>query len=290
MKNGSATLYPLKTTEMTFKINKISKVLCFAIHLLLATPLFAQQQLSLDQCRKLAFKNNKRINAAGYQISAARQDVIGANARSRPTFEGSITGLYLSSPIGGPNGILPHALGSAGLSATQIIYNGNRTKNGVSLARQAMELSQINKTLTKVEIFFEVERTYWQIQRIDEKIVLANKYERMLEGLKMDLQNAFDAGMIYKNDLLRVEVNLNRARLNATKAADELIVSKMDLAQLIGESQDSDLTLTDSLKIDSMPAQNRITDVMQLSELKIIGKQLDMMQVQRKFLEADKLG
>jgi hypothetical protein len=50
------------------------------------------------------------------------------------------------------------------------------------------------------------------------KIVLAQKYKEMLLQLQKELKNAVDAGLTYKNDLLRVEVNLNEADLNITKA------------------------------------------------------------------------
>lgn len=90
------------------------------------------------------------------------------------------------------------------------------------------------KELTEANVLLDVETTYWQIINVKAKVDLANKNKDLLAKLLQDLTNSFDADLIYKNDVLQVQVQLNQAELNLIKANDGLAILKLKMAQLIG--------------------------------------------------------
>jgi outer membrane protein len=223
--------------------------LTVGVMLILSKNIFAQsQQLSLEECHRLALTQNKKLKAAQYDIDAARAALKTAETNVYPSIDGSATGVYLGKPLSGALGIIPKdeiLIGS--VTATQPIYAGGKIKLGKQAAGKGVEICQDQKLLAESEVSLNVDKAYWQVVQVKGKIILAEKYKEMLTVLQQDLKNSFDAGLIYKNDLLRVEVNLNEAELNIAKAKDGWVLAKLNLAQIIGTADNTDFYLTDSL-------------------------------------------
>jgi outer membrane protein TolC len=259
--------------------------------LILSKNVFAQsQQLSLEQCRNLALTQNKKLKAAQYDIDAARAAVKTAETNIYPSIDGSATGVYLGKPLSGAMGIIPKnemLIGS--VTATEPIYSGGKIKLGKQAAGKGVEIRQEQKALTESEVLFNVDKAYWQVVQVKEKIVLAETYKEMLTSLQQDLKNSFDAGMIYKNDLLRVEVNLNEAELNSSKAKDGLVLAKLNLAQMIGMAGNIDFSLADSAtgNFKELPADSAILIAEQRPEIRLLRKSLEMEELQKKIIKAD---
>ena len=58
-------------------------------------------------------------------------------------------------------------------------------------------------------------------------------YELFKEQYK-DSQNRYDQGLIAKNDLLQVQVNMSNAKQNVVKAKGDLRVAKYNLSNILG--------------------------------------------------------
>lgn len=240
--------------------------------------------LSLEQVRSLALEHNKKLQKAEKALEAAKAAQAAAQTGGKPTLDGSAAGIYLSGPL---NTLLPEFQASATLSATQVIYAGGKVQNAKKLAASSVEMQKAQKALTEDEVLLSVESAYWNIVNLKEKNVLARRYADLLGALHKNLKNSFDAGLIYKNDLLKVEVKINEAALNITKAEDGLTMAKLSLAQLTGlddplfDIQDKTVGQYSPVPVaDSSMIANR-------PEIVMLNKAVEIQGLQTKLLQAD---
>lgn len=242
------------------------------------------QVLTLDECLKKALENNKKLKAAQYQVDAAKAASDAATLNNRPSIDGSVMGIYLGNPL---DKLLPAVQGSASVTITQPLYAGGKIKLGKEAAEKVVELYQDQKVLTETEVHLAVETAWWQIVRMKAQVTLADKYIELLRGLQKDLKNSYEAGLSYKNDLLRVEVNLNESELNKTKANDGLLMSKLQLAQLIGATGVAGFDIADSImnEVGGIP-QYSLDSIAVRPEITVLQKGIEVETIQTKLIKA----
>jgi outer membrane protein TolC len=240
----------------------------------------------------MALEQNKKMKAAQFKIDAANAALASVKANAYPSIDGSVMGAYLGKPIGGAlDGAIPEYFASGMVTASQAIYAGGKIRTGKAAAGKGVEIQEEQKLLTASEVLLNTERAYWQIVQVTEKIVLATKYKEMLQVLQHDLKNSYDAGLIYKNDLLRVEVNLNEAALNIIKARDGLVLAKLNLAQIIGTPGNVGFSTADSVtgSFKEVVAGNLTEVADKRPEIRLLKKALEAEELQRQMLKADRL-
>lgn len=248
--------------------------------------------LSIADCQRLALEQNKKIKVAQFEINAAQAALKSAEANAYPAIDGSVMGAYLGKPIGGAlNGAIPEYFATGSVTATQPIYAGGKIRTGKAAAAKGISIRENQKALTSAEVLLNVNKAYWQIVQASEKIILARRYQDMLASLQKELKNAFDAGLIYKNDLLRVEVNLNEAAVNLSQAEDGFVLAKLYLAQITGMPGNTAFAVADSVTGDfnelagkewQNAADNR-------PEIKLLKNALEAEELQKKMLKGDLL-
>ena len=252
---------------------------------------YAQEHYSLEDCKRIALDNNKKIKASNNEIEASRALHKSVSANALPKLEGSVVGAHLGSPLGGAlNGMIPEQFANGTVTLSQPIYAGGKIRYGKQTAAKGIEIQQERKNIATAGLLADVEKAYWQVVQVNEKIVLAQRFKEMLMVLRNDLKNNFDAGLIYKNDLLRVEVSLNEAELKLTKANDGLVMAKLNLAQIMGNAGVIDFTLSDSVtgnftelpSISDVPADSR-------PEIRMLTKSIEVEELQRRTMRADQL-
>ncbi|NLR77413.1 TolC family protein [Chitinophaga eiseniae] len=266
----------------------------FTIAMLLAghQALAQSPVLTIEACQRLALEQNKKIKAAQYNIEASQAALQSAEANAYPSFDGSVMGAYLGKPIGGAlNGAIPQYFGSAMVTATQPIYAGGKIRTGKAAAQKGVSIQTAQKALTSAEVLLQVHKAYWQVVQVKEKTVLAQQYHRMLETLQQELKNTYDAGLIYKNDLLRVEVNLNEAALNIHQANDGLVLAKLNLAQVTGMPGNTDFNVADSVVGDfrELSEQALLNAADSRPEIRLLKNVLEAETLQQKLLKGDLL-
>lgn len=252
---------------------------------------FGQVQYSLEDCKQKALVNNKKIRASDYEIKASQSLHRSVAANALPKVEGTVTAAHIGSPLGGAfNGLIPEQFANGSITILQPIYAGGKIRYGTQLAAKSVQLQEEQKNITSADLLVDVEKAYWQVVQVSEKIILALQFREMLDVLHQDLQNSFDAGMIYKNDLLRVEVRLNEAELSITKAYDGMIMAKLNLAQLIGEPDNMDFSLSDTVTGDFLPLQKLMANSADnRPEVRMLRTGIDAEILQRKILRAEQM-
>lgn len=130
---------------------------------------------------------------------------------------------------------------------TQPIYLGGKIKQANRIAGYTKELAEHKLSLTRDELIYSVDESYWRIVSLREKVKLAEKYREMLIRLVSDFENIRSEGIITDNDLMKAKLKLNESELQLLKATNGLELSKMVLCQMIGLQYSENVILTDSL-------------------------------------------
>ncbi|WP_316839067.1 TolC family protein [Pedobacter gandavensis] len=273
---------------------KVKPQLLLGMVFLLVLLAFAQlataqsPQRSLEDFIRIAIEQNKKMKIAQTDIEAAAAANEAAKRNGLPALDASLMGVHVGKPL---NALMPAISGSASLNITQPIYTGGKIKLAKNASAKMVDLYLSKKEITEAELVYGVTTAYLQVVMVKEKIVLAHKYKEMLQSLQKDLKNAYTAGLTYKNDLLRVEVSLNEAALNLMKANDGLIMAKLNLAQLVGQPNDTSfdvatiivpklLQLPEATFHDTSNGNNR-------AEILTLQKAIELEKIQEKFIQSE---
>lgn len=249
---------------------------------ILAVPqAFAQNSLSLEQCKELALKNNAQVRMAGLSVEIATEQKKEVFTKNFPNISAMSMGFAANTPmistsmdlttmmqpmIGVFSPIImwamqqgvaidPDAIAGlvgaeqkfemlknglvAGVQATQVIYAGGQVSKGNRMAQTAMEIRQLQKQSSDNQVLLETERYFWQLVALGEKMKTIENSEQMLGRILSDVEVAVRAGLTTRNDLLRIELELNRLESGRVKLANGIQMQKMTLGQCIGMDADS---------------------------------------------------
>ncbi|TJZ53705.1 TolC family protein [Sphingobacterium olei] len=244
-----------------------------------------EKKISLEEAKSMALQNNKKLRQAQKNIEAAQAASASANAGGKPTIDGSVTGLYLSDPL---KALLPEYQASGMLSVSQVLYAGGKVQNAKKLSASAVDLQSAQKALTEDEVLLNVVKAYWQVVSAKEKNVLAKEYIRLLNALHTTLKNSFDAGLIYKNDLLKVDVQRNEADLNLTRAEDGLTMAKLNLAQITGQ-QNTDYDVNDDVSVAyTLVSEADRSSIEKRPEVAMLNKAVEIQELQTELLKGNR--
>ena len=241
-----------------------------------ALPSFINAQiLCLDSCKIYALENNKRLKEARMQIEASEEvkknaftnyfPKVDAGAiamkssksliemefpeMNLPIYDGTPANLSTATQFAYFPGMNIELLDYANVgyvSAIQPIYVGGRIRNGNKLAFLGGEISEYNLNLTTNEILVKTEEYYWTIVALKEKSKTLNSYEQLLLSLKQDVTVSYNAGLIQRSDLLKVELELNQVESNKLKLNNGLVLLKMTLCQHIGIPYTEEISFEES--------------------------------------------
>ena len=231
--------------------------------LLFAGQYLSAQVLTLEECKKYAIENNKRLKEAHLKIDAAKEVKDNAYTNYFPHVEAGALAMksadylieteipemnlpvYDGNPINlrnptqftyfpGMSLELVDYANAAYIMAAQPIYAGGRISNGNKLASLAIELNEENLKLNTESALVKTEEYFWQLTSLKAKKNTLISYEQMLNSLQKDVSVAFEAGLIQKSDLLKVQLEKNKIKMNMIKLDNGLDLLKMALAQHIG--------------------------------------------------------
>lgn len=265
----------------------MSKIVLLATLLVVSNYLGAQDTLSLEECRALALQNNERMLMAQEGILEATSEVKANKTLSLPRLSTGVTGFYLSEDFGG---IVPEFGGLASATVEQPIYTGGKIKQAYRAAKIGQGLAEDQLTLTRAEIILRTDEAYWKVVATQEKLALARQYVEVLTKLEKELQDYYRAGIVYKTNLLEVQVELNQAILRRTQASNGLQLANMGLRQVTGQEFDAQFVVQDSVSGTFQPYLNADATTVALSqrtELSLIQQRGELQQVEQKMTNAD---
>jgi outer membrane protein TolC len=242
------------------------------------------QTYSLAECKEMAIKNNvqmknkqldveasKEVKKAAYtkyfpQVSATamaykftdpliNMEIPGGNL---PVYDGNPANLATATEFAYFPGMAVSMLESGAIgmaTATQPLYAGGRITTGNKLANIGIEVNELQLVAMKKAILLETEKQYWQIVSLGEKKKTLENYINLVDALHNDVANALEAGLITRNDLLKVELKQNELQMNLSQLTNGTELAKMAFCQYTGIEYNENINFTDDVEMDDMPGQ-----------------------------------
>lgn len=291
-----------------------------------ATAAFAQQDsstttLSLQECREMALENNIENNIAKEQITAADYRVAAYRTNYLPKLSAAGTYLYSDAKFGrtieggnlptfmpdGQGGALPNggfaflpdiplelkvkSAYNASLRVEQPIFTGGKITAAYKMAKTGLEMAQMNEKLSEDQIILLCDEAYWNCVKADAMIETATQYKETLQELHRTVEGAVEEGMTHRKDLLSVQVKMNEAELNLTRAHNAYRLAIMNLNHTIGLPLHNSTEVADSFGEDSsiniMPGTSSAIDITLRPEYTLLSKQIEMKEQQVKLIRSD---
>jgi outer membrane protein TolC len=249
---------------------------------------FAQEVFTLEKCKKLALANNAKAQNSRLSVEAAEQSKKEVFTKYFPSISAIGLGFQATDPMmemaseNGPVGMLEKGIIGA-VSASQPIFAGGQITTGNKLAKTGVEAAELQKSISDDEALLTVEQHYWNIVALDEKVKTIAEAENLISRVHQDVKNAYDAGLVNKNDLLKVELKQNVLESGKLKLANGLKLSKMVLSQFIGvpaEGFDIDKNLTEEETLPLNTRADHRSVLHQRAEYQLLDKNIEANKLQ----------
>ncbi len=165
---------------------------------------------------------------------------------------------------------------SAGLSARQPIYMGGKIQTSVKMAKIATTITGLNEQKTEAEVILRVDEAFFACIKVEELVKSATVYQQVLAEFYRQMENACQSGMKSRNDLLKVQVQLNEAELKLRQSENGLRLARMNLCYYIGLPISSEnISLTDDFEHTNIISA-RGSDVSARPEYAMLQQQIEL--------------
>ncbi|HJD93245.1 MULTISPECIES: TolC family protein [Bacteroides] len=282
----------------------------------LSVGVYGQRVLSLSECREMALEHNKQSKASVIQIEKASQDIRTYRAKFFPHLSAQGNYLFNSNKyeektpsfqlptfapgeIPTPNGFVMfpsipiefdmNKSWFAGLSLTQPLYMGGKIRSAYQMSKIGKDMAFLNRKMSNSDVLYETDKAYWTLLKVEELVKVAQKYEEVVNHLLSDINNAFEVGMTSRNDILKVQVKLNEAKLQRRRAENAIRLAKMNLCHMIGLPLVDDVTVADQNLDSSATPLHLVQDVSLRPEYQLLSRKLDLKLQEIKLTRSDYL-
>lgn len=215
-------------------------------------------RLSLGECREMALRENAAARTAANDIKMARETSAEAFTRYFPDISAAGMGFWANHDVIQYDVLNLFEIGmikkgyTAGITAVQPIFAGGRIVNGNALARVGEQVAEMRRRQTDEDVCVSVDRYYWKLVSLNAQKETLTSLLVMLDTLTYQTQAAVDAGVILKNDLLKVELQRNDFRNTMIDLDNGIALCSNLLGQYIGAGL-TPVAPADSLKPGDMP-------------------------------------
>ncbi|WP_372747000.1 TolC family protein [Lutibacter sp.] len=297
------------------------KKLNIVVILLFISVTSISQTLTLQECKELALENNKVLKKSQLKLDASEKikknaftnyfPTISASATAfksskdfldiktdamdLPVYDGNLANLSTATQFAYVPPISIQTLdyaNTAMVTAVQPLYAGGRIRIGNKLAELNGEVTQSQYNLTKSEILVTTEDYYWNLVALNEKIITLKNYEKLLKELQKEVGDFYDAGLVKKSDLLKVQLELNKIEGNKLKLTNGTEILKMAFSQHLGKPYTENFNVKDSLTT-ILPPQNYYAEtgvaLKNREEFKMLNKAVEAEELQKKMTNGELL-
>lgn len=179
----------------------------------------------------------------------------------------------------------------AGIKMVQPIFTGFKISTATKMAGIARKMAAHNTDLTSANLIVKVDEAYWQLVRATQLETVANKYLETIHSAEKQVSDAIAVGLVLNNDLLKVQVKANEARLMLSKAQNGHTLAAMNLCNIIGLPLSTQVM--PDIQEQELPIETNETlltgDITNRPDYQLIDRQVEMKQSQVKLIRSDYL-
>ncbi|MDL2239304.1 TolC family protein [Bacteroidales bacterium OttesenSCG-928-L14] len=299
--------------------NTTATIIC-----LLFTNILLSQEMTLEQCREIALENNKKMAIAQKNQTKSDLTVKSTFTNFLPKLSASGMAYYTTSKfdhnlkiddiqIFDPSPLrdyIPPIIYDfidekskvvipdmdfqfnmnnsylVGANIDQPIYLGGKVRSGYKMSKIGSEIADINIRKTEAEIINETDKAYWLYVQTLELQKSANTYKETVAEFERVVKNAVDEGMKSRNDIMKVQVQLNQANLQLHRAQNGVNLARMNLCQVLGLPLETIITPTETLD-DNLVEISYTLDISSRPEYEMLTKQVELKNVEQRFVQSD---
>jgi outer membrane protein TolC len=204
-----------------------------------------KELLDLNRALELAGANNPLISASREQIRQSEEQLNQAKAPLYPSlgleFIYQKVGEEPLLPVYGTNGsYLGTAVNGfedtyqAALTFTYLLYSGGAVKNNVQAKDLALEAIKAQAERTKQAVDNGVYSAYYELQRARARLIVAEEALNLAREHLREVELFYKNGVVAKNQVLRVQVEVSDSELNRISAANAVNVAWSALERAVG--------------------------------------------------------
>ena len=177
----------------------------------------------------------------------------------------------------------------AGIAVEQPLYAGGKISAGNSMARIGVDMASENLNLQRTETIYETDQAYWLYVSVQEKVKLADMYVHLLNELEKQVQHAYEAGLVNRNDWLKVAVRHHDAKILLQQARSGKELARMALCRLVGLPLQTELETMETGLASNRQVQmaQGPVDVSKRPEYRILQRQVDFAEENMRMVRAD---
>ncbi len=216
---------------------------------------------TLEEAWRVALENDQRIQAGGWNVSAANQTRAAACAAGYPSVDLGANCLALSDkisvdvagpPVAGEFPLVAQTSVGFHATVTQPLYTGGKNQSEIAAAEAEVSANRADVQNTKLDVKMNVAVLYVAVLRGQRVLEVARSKVASLAAHARDVENRFRADKATRNELLAVEVALADARQQAVAAENTLTATKAGYNRALGRDFSEEVHVTE-LRDDGEP-------------------------------------
>lgn len=178
----------------------------------------------------------------------------------------------------------------ANLMAMQPVFAGGRIINGNKLAQLGIDVAEIQQMMTEDEVRMTVAENYYRVSSLYEKAATLEMAIRLLDTLERDAMSGTAAGVISKNDLLKVRLKKNEYKSLMTQLENGYEMSLRALMQYIGMEYCDTATFSFSMpEMTLISSDSNSFNPSRRKEYQLLQKAVDAEELKKRMLVGEAL-
>ena len=250
------------------------------------------QQLTLEECCDIAAANNKQGKLADFSIQKAQLQLKNMNSNFLPKLSATGGYLYADKDFGAE--LMPSVAAELNLNNTytggvqieQPLFLGGKLFAVRKMAQTGLSIAGLNKEKTESDIRFETEKAYWNVVKAKELQKVSQQFLQTVDELYRTVENYYSTGMASQNELLKVKVKINEAKLSLKRSENSVRLAKMSLCHLMGMPISKDIDVINNLS-DIKAVDTNIHSVENRLEYKILSENIQLKNQEIKAVRSD---
>ncbi|MDP3581394.1 MAG: TolC family protein [Ignavibacteria bacterium] len=249
-----------------------------AIILITASLSLAQEklQLTVEQAIETGLQNSKMLHSSLMKVKGAEAKVKEANALRLPSLKLSARYTRLSEVdpfvISTPFGSFPIAPGifdtwGAQASLFQPLFTGFRLVGNIEMNEQLSNATNEEYNKDRSELVFNVKSAYWSLFKATQFKKVMDETVDQIKAHVEDAKNLEKAGMMTKNDILKLDVQLSNVMYQQIEAENAVKLTMVALNNTIGISLNTQIAIASTAKLTESnfdEVEKLITDATQI--------------------------
>lgn len=162
---------------------------------------------------------------------------------------------------------------SISATAVQPIFAGGRIVNGNKLAKLGIEAAELQAEVSERDMLESIESSYYLVVGLKSKVSTIESALTLIDSLEHNVDVALKAGLVTKNDKLRVDLERNKYQAMQLQLNNGIVLASQLLCQEIGiEYPEEGLNLDENPEDGDVIVEN---DNFERPEVRLLQLQID---------------